>query len=163
MLTESIIHLLKKVILIITTVILLTTTANCQWLNRYYGVNDYKQLSDKQLNDALIKAKDGVTGGIVLMVAGAIGIGTGYYVIQDSKDKLGSLQAIPGAALLVLSVPAEIIGLVVLVNNSERQINIKRAMKNIELKVGLINYRSADFSSGSKDYLLPCLSVTIRF
>jgi hypothetical protein len=154
---------MKKLILIITAVILITITANCQWLNKHYGVNDYNQLSGKQLNDALIKAKDGVAGGIVLMVAGAIGIGAGYYVIQDSKDKPGSLQALPGAALLVLSVPAEIIGLIVLVNNSERQINIKRALKNIELKMGLINYRNANFSSGSKDYLLPCLSVTIRF
>jgi hypothetical protein len=158
---------MKRAFLILTTAILLSVNGNCQWLNRHYGVNDFNQLSQEQLNHALNKAQGGVVGGIILSVAGAIGLGLGGYHIWHGHTLSPEgvyYEDLPlGWALVLISSPIEITGLVKLSKSSQRIKSIKEVMKNTELKMGLANYQMVNSCSDSKGSLLPCLSLTIRF
>jgi hypothetical protein len=158
---------MKRAFLILTTAILLSVSGNCQWLNRHYGVNDFNQLSQEQLNHALNKAQGGVVGGIILSVAGAIGLGLGGYHIWHGHTLSPEgvyYEDLPlGWALVLISSPIEITGLVKLSKSSQRIKSIKEVMKNTELKMGLANYQMVNSCSDSKGSLLPCLSLTIRF
>jgi hypothetical protein len=156
---------MKKSFLIMSIAILLSGSGNCQWLNRHYGVNDFNQLSQEQLNEALIKAQNGVAGGIILSILGAIGLGVGGYLMVESSDenKPGNMLALPGIALLAVSIPMEIGGLVKLSRNSHRVKSIKEVLKGTEWKIGLVNYQRGNIYSGTQGSLLPCLSVRIRF
>jgi hypothetical protein len=157
---------MKKAFLIMSAAILLSISGNCQWYNRRYGVNDINQLSREQLNHALIRARNGVTGGIVLSGLAAVGIGIGAFFIHDSKDpdKPGNIgPALAGMGLLIISIPLEITGLVVLGTNSHRAKSIKEVLKSTELKMGIVNYPCGNIFASSQGSLLPCLSITVRF
>lgn len=139
------------------TVLLLSGIGNGQWYNRRFGVNDINQLSVRQLNEELVRSHKGVTGGIIMISLGAVGIASGAYFIHDAKDpeKPGNIDAaLAGMGLLILSIPLEITGLVVLATNSQRVKNINEVLKSTEVKMGI---------GSSQSFLVPSLSVTIRF
>jgi hypothetical protein len=154
---------MKKAFLIMSTAILLSISGNCQWYNRRYGVNDINQLSKEQLNEALIRAQGGFSGGRTLSIVGAIGIGGGIIEILATKNLGEGFGILAGMGLIAVSVPLEVTGLVIWGTNSQRIKSIKEVLKNIELKIGFINYQGVNICSVSLDSLLPCLSVKIRF
>lgn len=146
---------MKKVFLIISFLILLSAGGNCQWYNRRYGVNDITQLSQKQLNEALTRAQSKVTGGHVLSIVGAIGIGVGSYLIVHSKKIYPEANDITepqltGFTFLVISIPIEIAGLIKWSINGTRAKRIKEVFKSTELRMGLINYQQENIYSGSR-------------
>ena len=141
--------------------ILISASVHCQWYHRQYGVSDLNQLTKEQLNIALKKANGGVTCGTVLSLAGAIGIVGSLIILKDSNKPENIGKSFVGLGLLALSIPLELTGLVVLGTHRSRVISIKEAMKNTELKIGLINLR--EFTA---DSFLPAttgLSVSFRF
>jgi hypothetical protein len=159
---------MKKVLLIISTLILLSVSGNCQWYNRRYGVNDISQLSQEQLIEALTRAQSKVTGGHVLSIVGAIGIGVGSYLIVHSKKIYPEANDITepqltGFTFLVISIPLEIAGLIKWGINGTRAKSIKGVLKSTELKTGLLNYHGINIYSDSQVSLIPCLSVIIHF
>jgi hypothetical protein len=157
-----------KAFLIMSTLILLSVSGNCQWYHRRYGVNDINQLSQEQLNEALTKAQSKISGGHVLSIVGAIGIGVGSYLIVYSKRIYPEANDITegemtGWVFLAISIPVEIAGLTKWGINGKRVKSIKEVLNNTELKMGLVNYQKGNICSGSLGSLLPCLSVKIRF
>jgi hypothetical protein len=150
-----------KVLLIISTLILLSVSGNCQWLNRHYGVNDFNQLSKKQLNDALRKVNNGVKCGTILSVTGVIGIGSGIIIILANQDK--DFGGLGGLVILEASIPIEIAGLLIIHTNNKRKTNIREVLKNAELGMGLVNYQWRNICASTRSSFSPCLSVTIRF
>lgn len=159
---------MKKVFLIISFLILLSAGGNCQWYNRRYGVNDITQLSQEQLNEALTRAQSKVTGGHVLSIVGAAGIGVGSYLIAHSKKiypEANDLteQQLTGIMFLVISIPIEIAGLIKWGINGTRVKSIKGVLKSTDVKMGFVNYQKGNICASSQGSLLPCLSVTIHF
>jgi len=159
---------MKKVLFTIVTLLLLSANGTGQWYNRRYGVNSINQLSKEQLNEALIWVQNKVTGGIVLSVVGAIGIGTGSYLIAHSKKIYPEAnditeQQMSGFLFLVISVPVEIAGLTKWGVNSTRAKSIKAVLKSTELKMGLVNDKQKNMFSGSQGPLSPGFSITICF
>ncbi|MCX6262597.1 MAG: hypothetical protein NTY95_17495 [Bacteroidia bacterium] len=114
---------MKKAFLIMSATILLSVSGNCQWINRHYGANDFNQLSQEQLNDALRRANNGVKCGTVLSVTGAIGIGSGIIIILANQDK--DFGGLGGLAILETSIPVEIAGLLIIRTNNKRKTSIR--------------------------------------
>lgn len=159
---------MKKIFLIISSVILLSVSGNCQWYYRRYGVNEISKLSQEQLNEALTRAQSKVTGGHVLSIVGAIGIGVGSYLIVHSKKIYPEANDITqpqmaGFTFLVISIPIEIVGLIKWSINGTRVKNIKGVLKSTEMKMGIINYQRGNICASSQGFFSPFLSVTIRF
>jgi hypothetical protein len=158
---------MKRGFLIISTAILLSVSGNCQWYNRRYGVSDINQLSQGQLNEALIRAQSGVTGGIILSSLGALGLGVGgYFILHKTMTSEGFQNQniiFTGIEIVILSIPIEIAGLTIFGINNKRKTSIKAVLNSTELKMGLINYQQENIYSGSRGSLLPSLSLTIRF
>ena len=159
---------MKSVILTIAFLLLISEGCNCQWYYKRYGVKDINQLSDEQLSESLTKARTGVSGGCVISIIGAIGICAGNYLIIHSKNvypdanDITNLQ-LAGGALLVLSIPIELAGLIDLGINHNRLKSIKKVITESELKTGFVNYQWVNESSGVQQSLLPNLSLTIYF
>ena len=140
---------------------MLSVSGNCQWLKKHYGVNEFNQLSQEQLNDALRRVNNGVKCGTILSVTGVIGIGSGIIIILANQDK--DFGGLGGLLLLEASVPIEIAGILLWSTNGKRIKSIKEVLKSTELKMGLINCHHEYFCSGSKGFLLPCLSLTMEY
>ncbi len=159
---------MKRAFLIIITFLFVCSTIKCQWYSRRYGVNDINQLTREQLNEALIRAQNKITGGIVLSVAGAIGIGAGSYLIAHSKkiypeaNDITQLQ-LSGFSLLVVSIPIEITGLIKWALNGERAKTIRSVLKSTEMKPGFVYFENINTDSELQRSLSPCLKVTIHF
>jgi hypothetical protein len=116
----------------------------------------------------LTKAQSKISGGHVLSIIGAIGIGVGSYLIVHSKRIYPEANDITegemtGWVFLAISIPVEIAGLTKWVINGARVKSIKEVLNSTELKMGLVNYQKGNICSGSLGSLLPCLSVKIRF
>jgi hypothetical protein len=116
----------------------------------------------------LTRAQSKVTGGHVLSIVGAIGIGVGSYLIVHSKRIYPEANDITeggmtGSVFLVISIPIEIAGLTKWGINGKRVKSIKEVLKSTELKMGLVNYQRGIICTSSQGFSLPCLSVTIRF
>jgi hypothetical protein len=156
---------MKKVFLLIATTLLISVSSNCQWYHRQYGVNDLNQLSQEQLNAALMKAKSRIRTGAILSTVSAIGIVGGIIIIAKTQQATGEgfLYGIYGLLLMEISIPIEIVGLVKLSKNSLRVKSIERVLNNAKISMGLVNFQRGNIYSSSQSYLLPCLSVTIRF
>ena len=159
---------MKKVFLIISTLILLSVSGNCQWYNRRYGASDINQLTKEQLNEALTRAQNKVTGGHVLSIVGAIGIGVGSYLIVHSKKIYPEANDITepqltGFTFLVISIPIEIAGLIKWSINGTRVKSIKEVLKSTEIKMGIGNSQRIILGSSPQTSLVPCLSITVRF
>jgi|OpeIllAssembly_1097287.scaffolds.fasta_scaffold59711_2 hypothetical protein len=156
-------QLMKKLFLILTTLILLSVNGNCQWYNRRYGVNDINQLSEEQLNEALIRTHRGISGGSTLSLIGVIGICGGIIEIIATKNIGEGFGILAGMGLIIVSVPLEIVGLTKWSINDTRSKSIKEVLRSTELKMGLVNYHERNTFSITQGSLLPCLSITIRF
>jgi len=156
-------QLMKKLFLILTTLILLSVNGNCQWYNRRYGVNDINQLSEEQLNEALIRTHRGISGGSTLSLISAIGICGGIIEIIATKNIGEGFGILAGMGLIIVSVPLEIVGLTKWSINDTRSKSIKEVLRSTELKMGLVNYHERNTFSITQGSLLPCLSITIRF
>jgi len=160
---------MKKTILTICAILLISEDSDCQWYQKYFRVSDPELLSQEQLNMALKKSKDGISTGITLSVIGAIGIiSGGYLFLKDYPDEKYPDQAeigkqFEGGLLFLVSVPPEIIGLVILNKNRSRKLEIEKFMNNAEIKIGLISYpEEQEFSDPIYSYL-PGFSITFRF
>ena len=156
-------QLMKKLFLILTTLILLSVNGNCQWYNRRYGVNDINQLSEEQLNEALIRTHRGISGGSTLSLIGVIGICGGIIEIIATKNIGEGFGILAGMGLIIVSVPLEIVGLTKWSINDTRSKSIKEVLRSTELKMGLVNYHERNTFSITQGSLLPYLSITIRF
>jgi len=156
-------QLMKKLFLILTTLILLSVNGNCQWYNRRYGVNDINQLSEEQLNEALIRTHRGISGGSTLSLIGVIGICGGIIEIIATKNIGEGFGILAGMGLIIVSVPLEIVGLTKWSINDTRSKSIKEVLRSTELKMGLVNYHERNTFSITQGSLLPCLSITIHF
>jgi hypothetical protein len=158
---------MKRGFLIISAAILLSVSGNCQWYNRRYGVSDINQLSLEQLNEALIRAQNGVKGGIVISSIGALGLGVGgYFILHKTMTSEGFQNQniiFTGIKIVILSIPIEIAGLTILSINNYRKTSIKEVLNSTGLKLGLVNYQQGNIFSTTQGSLLPCLSVTIHF
>jgi hypothetical protein len=160
---------MKKVFLIISSVLFISLSANCQWYQKNFGVDDPGQLSTEQLNKALKKSKDGVTTGIILTAFGSIGIITGACLfLKDYPDEKYPDQAeigkkSQGIILALVSIPPEVIGLSLLKENRLRKSEIERFIINMEMKIVLINSPAEQVFAGSSGNFFPCFSFTIGF
>jgi glucose uptake protein GlcU len=160
---------MKKLFLLISALLLISVNGNCQWYQKNFGVNDPSLLSQEQLSMAVKKSKDGVATGITLSVIGAIGIiSGGYLFLKDYPDEKYPDQAeigkkYEGVLLVLVSVPIEIIGLVVLKKNQSRKLEIEEFINNTEIKIGLINAVGEQVFAGSSGDFCPGFSVTIQF
>ena len=152
-----------KVFLIMISIIMLSVSANCQWYNRQYGVSDINQLSQIQLNEALIRAKNGISSGAVISIIIGIGIVSGISIAAASNAPEEVNRAYGGVFLAIGSVPLGLAGATTWAINGTRAKSIKEVLKSTEVKLGLVNYQRSIICSGSQGALLPCLSVTIRF
>ena len=141
---------------------LLSLISNGQWYNRRYGVNDLNQLSQEQIDLALVNANFEFGSGIFLIIAGATGLIGGYLIGNNAPPgDLGA--AFTAVSIIGISIPAEIAGWIMLTENSKRLERIKDVMKSREVHLGFINYQNENTFSGSKGSLLPGLSLTIHF
>ena len=154
---------MKRAFLILITAILLSISGNCQWYNRRYGVNDINQLSEEQLNDALIWTHRGISGGRTLSLVSAIGICGGIIEIIATRNVGEGFGILAGMGLIIVSVPLEIVGLTKWGINDTRAKSINEVLRSTELKMGLVNYHQGNTFSITQGSLLPCLSITIRF
>lgn len=154
---------MKKTGLIIAALILLSITGNCQWYHRRYGVNDINQLSQKQLNEALRKAKAGArVGGFVSVISG-VGIISGIITLSSVKDREDEGKAYSGVFLTGISIPLEITGLTIWGINATRKNNIKNTLKNLDINVKLINNPSANLFEDSNSPSVPCIFLKFYF
>jgi hypothetical protein len=134
---------MKTAILIVYVAFLITLDCNSQWYKKYFGVNEPDQLSVEQINMALTKSRDGLNTGITLSIVSAIGIVSGLYLFdKDYPDNKYPEQAeigkkFAGLGLALISVPTEIIGLVILNNNRLRHLEIENFNNHTEMKIGL--------------------------
>jgi hypothetical protein len=152
---------MKKTLFIFIVVLQLSIDCYCQWYSRRYGVSDLTQLSQKQLNEALVMAKDGIGGGALLSVAGAAGIYGGIRIFRNAAS--GDLEtSFEGLGLTGISVLAEITGLMTLFISRSRMISIKKVINNAEFRLGTINYPEYSRYRGSS-CSLPGFSVTFHF
>jgi len=154
---------MKRLLLIALVAILLSVIGNCQWYNRRYGESDINQLSQEQLNEALIRAKDGMSSGAVISIISGIGIVSGISIAAASNAPEKVNRAYGGVFLAIGSVPLGLAGATTWAINGTRAKSIKEVLKSTEVKLGLVNYQRSIICSGSQGALLPCLSVTIRF
>jgi hypothetical protein len=139
-------------------------SGNCQWYIRQYNVKDINQLSQEQLNEALIRAKNGKSSGAVISIISGIAIAGGIIMATRDSPYPGDIEGnVTGVLLLAGSIPFEIIGLIVMGTNSTYEKRIKEVLKSTELKMGLINCKREFMFSGSQISILPCLSATILF
>jgi uncharacterized protein GlcG (DUF336 family) len=99
---------MKKAFLTMSTAILLSVSGNCQWYNRRYKVTDINQMSQSQLNESLIKAKRGISGGRSLSIIGAIGISGGIIEILATANAGEGFGVLYGFGLIAVCVPLEI-------------------------------------------------------
>ena len=153
---------MKKVLLVVTTTLLLSISGNCQWYSRKYGVSDLNQLSQIQLNEALIRAKDGMSSGAVISIISGIGIVGG--IIRATRDSPypGDIWGnITGLLLLAGSIPFEITGLLVRGINRSRAKRIEEVLNKAEIKFGLLNCSIG--LAGSSGFTVAGFSVTLRF
>jgi hypothetical protein len=151
---------MKRTFLIITAIILLSSSGNCQWYQWRYGVNDIKQLSRDQLNEALSKAKKGTRVGLCLSFVGVAGIISTVAIYSNVDDRPGDFTP----AFLVLGmIPIAITGLTVMSVNSSRKSKIIRTLMNSEISLGFTNIPTGNLYRGSNIFTRPNISVTINF
>jgi len=144
--------------------ILLSANLYSQWKNRRYGESDINQLSHVQLNEALDRAKDGMSSGAVISAISGIGIVGGIIMATRNSPYPGDIEGnVTGLLLLAVSIPFEITGLIVWGTNKTRAKNINEVLRNPDLKLGLVNYQTGNMFSGYQGSVLPCLSLTIHF
>jgi hypothetical protein len=156
---------MKKALLIIAAVLMITTTANCQWVQRKYGVNDINMLSTEQLNGALRSAKSRVWTGAFISYFGTTSLFLGLSIKNpghSTRGPGGEGRAFKDAFLTMGSV-LELAGLPILLTNCIRKNNIKKALKKTEVNFGLSNYPTYNISNSTDISSVPSISVTIRF
>ena len=160
---------MKKVFIIISVLFLISENGNCQWYQRQFGVNDLNQLSQEQLNMALKKAKGGVATGITFSVIGAIGIVSGIHLFtkdypdDEYPDQAEMGKQFEGLGLALISIPPEIIGLVILKKKRSRIAEIEKVLNNPEIKIGLFNCPSRGVFSHPAGYISSGFSIIWRF
>lgn len=153
---------MKRIFIIIISAILLSVSSNGQWYNRRYGVSDLNQLSQEQLNLALVNANFEFASGIFLAVVGITGLYSGISHAKSAPPgDIGG--ALGGLIMSAISVPIEIAGWIILTINLTRIERIKEVKKSTEMHIGLINCQNENLFSGSQVSFLPCLSLTIHF
>jgi hypothetical protein len=155
---------MKKIVLVIIASLLIFANSHCQWYQRQYGVNDPNHLSQDQLNEALRKAKSGVTTGVILSTAGVLGIIGGIILMKSDSPIPGDIgKNMLGLELTAVSVPIEITGLILWGRFSDRTKTLKGILKKTEIDIGLINSPLVGASTGLINNPSPGLSVTFRF
>jgi hypothetical protein len=162
---------MKKVFLIMTTALLFVSiSCNCQWYQRQYGVNDINQLSQEQLNEALLNAQSGRAVGCVMLTVGVIGSVGSWLVGRTIPISFFGGTTVENRSRLnrciligCCSIPVGITGGVILGKYNTRVRTIKGIMNNTEIKLGLLNY-SASNKPGSSNYSsIPGFSITFNF
>lgn len=160
---------MKKIFLAISIIFLTCAISNCQWYQKYYGVNDPSQLTKEQVNLALNKSQDGIKTGTTLLVIGSIGILTGAYLfLKDYPDEKYPDQAemgkkFEGGIIALISLPPEIIGLAILKKNCSYKSEIEKFINNMEMQIGLCITSEEQLFEGPAVYFLPGVSINIRF
>lgn len=160
---------MKKLFLLIPGILLIFFSSDCQWYQKQYGVSEINQLSQEQLNEVLKKAKGRVAVGTILSTVSAIGIISGIYLFRkDYPDDLYPDQAeigkqVEGLGLALISIPPEIVGLVILFKNRSLATKIKGVLNNTEVKLELFNYPAEMNITGLSGDSFPGFSITFRF
>ena len=160
--------IMKKVLFVLVTLMAFCSAIDSQWYYRRYGVASIDKLSTEQLNESLAKARNGVTGCIVISAAGVIGICAGGYFIAHSKkvypeaNDLTNLQ-MTGATLILLSVPLEIIGLTKLGISSSRKKVLREEAGRRGLKPGIALYQQGRIYASCRDHIVPVISIRFDF
>ncbi|OFY68119.1 MAG: hypothetical protein A2Y71_16155 [Bacteroidetes bacterium RBG_13_42_15] len=160
---------MKRAILIISAIFLISEGSDCQWYQKYFKVNDPDLLSQEQVNMALKKSQDGISTGITLSVISSIGIISGIYLLikdyQDEKypDQAEMGKKFEGALLALVSIPPEIIGLVILNKNRSRRSEIEKyIINNMGIKFGL-KIPEEQIVTDPVFGFQPGLTITFRF
>ena len=156
---------MKTVFFIMVTAMLISSCGNCQWFERRYGVDDIYQLSDEQLNDAFKRARTGTWVGAILTTVGAAGLITGIAIASSANDmgRAGEARAYEGVFLAMGSVPLGIAGVTIWGINGTRLQTIKEIMNKTEIKPGVLNYPSGNYSRDFNCSFIPGFSITFNF
>jgi len=158
-----------KAFLIISCILFMSESANCQWYQKYFKVSDPYQLSTEQINLASQKTNDNIVGATTISILGGIGFISGMFLLlKDYPDEKYPDQAemgpkFAGAALALISVPSEIIGLIVLNKNKLRRSEINKFLKITDIKAGFIIYPQGQSSENQGFCYLTFYSFVFRF
>ena len=153
---------MKKVIFIITTVFLLASmSADCQWYQRRYGVNNPNQLTQQQLTESFLRARGGTRAGALLSGASAIGIIAGIIMFKHESPYPGDIETnVLGILVLGGTIPMEITGLTIWGISGTRLQSIRAAMNNTKVSLGIMNCFPYNISGTANSYSIPCISIT---